>query len=92
MKMSERIQRRMTENRKMTSISLRIPEDVIEDLKEVAPTLGMGGYQALIKAYISRGLREDLARLEKQGHDQEIAARLRAHGVAAEIIADVVGV
>jgi hypothetical protein len=91
MRMSERIQRRMVKDRKMTAISLRIPEDVVEDLKEVAPTLGLGGYQALIKAYISRGLRKDLARLEKERHDAEIAAKLRAHGISAEIIADVVG-
>jgi hypothetical protein len=33
----------------MTSISLRIPGDVIEDLKAVAPALGFSGYQALLK-------------------------------------------
>lgn len=48
----------------MTMISLRIPEDVLEDLKLVAPRLGFSGYQPLIRAYIGQGLREDLARLE----------------------------
>jgi hypothetical protein len=41
-------------------VSIRIPDDVIEDLKRVAPILGFSGYQALIKAYIGQGLRADL--------------------------------
>ena len=61
---SERIRRRLKIDRPMTVISIRIPEDVIEDLKEIAPTLGFSGYQPLIRAYIGQGLRKDLARLE----------------------------
>jgi len=37
-------------------ISMRIPEDVIDDLKEIAPSLGFSGYQPLIRAYIGQGL------------------------------------
>jgi hypothetical protein len=48
----------------MTSISIRVPEDVIDDLKLLAPKLGFSGYQPLIRAYIGQGLRKDLARLE----------------------------
>lgn len=61
MKMSERIKRNMQPDKPMTLISLRLPEHVIDDLKEVAPSLGFGGYQALIRAYISNGLRVHLA-------------------------------
>ena len=43
----------------MTPISLRLPEDLIENLKEMAPVKGFGGYQPLIRAYISQGLRAD---------------------------------
>ena len=50
MKMSERIKRNMQPHKPMTLISLRLPDHVIEDLKEVAPSLGFGGYQALIRA------------------------------------------
>jgi hypothetical protein len=39
-----------------------VPEDVIEDLKKVAPELGFSGYQPLIRAYVGQGLRKDLAR------------------------------
>ena len=38
----------------MTTISLRMPEDVIDDLKEIA----------LMRSYIGQGLHKDLQRLE----------------------------
>jgi hypothetical protein len=60
---SERMREGMQSERVMTSISLRIPERVIADLKEIAPMLGMSGYQALIKLYVSQGLRRDLQKL-----------------------------
>ena len=39
----------------MTTISIGVPEDVIEDLKKVAPELGFSGYQPLIRAYVGQG-------------------------------------
>lgn len=48
----------------MTSVTLRMPEDVIEDLKRIAPLLGFSGYQPLIRAYIGQGLRADLERFD----------------------------
>src|SRR5271170_983890 len=65
MKANERILRRLRKDRPMTTISIRVPEDVIEDLKRVAPELGFSGYQPLIRAYVGQGLRKDLARLER---------------------------
>lgn len=50
-------------DRSTKHISIRIPEDVLEDLKRVAPLKGMSGYQALIKFYIGQGLRKDLRKL-----------------------------
>lgn len=90
MKMSERITRNMQPDKPMTLISLRLPEHVIQDLKEVAPSLGFGGYQALIRAYISNGLRKHLA--EKEAHRtnentvEEFSQRLKAHGVSEHAI------
>ncbi len=66
MKTTDRIKRNMQPDKPMTLISLRLPDHVIEDLKEVAPSLGFGGYQALIRAYISNGLRKHLAEREAQ--------------------------
>jgi Arc/MetJ-type ribon-helix-helix transcriptional regulator len=90
MKMSERIQRNMQADKPMTLISLRLPDHVIEDLKEVAPSLRFGGYQALIRAYISNGLRKHLAEREalrvKDSAVEEFSRRLMARGVPEQTI------
>jgi hypothetical protein len=67
-------------------VSLRIPADVIVDLKRVAPLLGFSGYQALIKAYIGQGLRTDLERLEGSVEISALVESLRRKGVKDEII------
>ena len=92
MKMSERVRRNMQPDKPMTLISFRLPEHVIEDLKEVAPALGFGGYQALIRANISNGLRKHLAERKadraKDAAVEEFSRRLLAHGVPAQAIQD----
>lgn len=82
--LTERIHRNMNEPRAMTPISLRLPERVIEDMKEVAAELGFTGYQALLKAYISKGLREDLVRLERQRVAEATRQSLAQHGITDE--------
>ena len=82
---SERIEQRLRPDRPMATISMRVPEDVIDDLKEVAPKLGFSGYQPLMRAYIGQGLRKDLARLENPGM-QALEESLRRHGVGDEVI------
>jgi hypothetical protein len=82
---SERIQRRLKKDRQMTVISMRIPEDVIEDLKEIAPSLGFSGYQPLIRAYIGQGLRKDQAQMENS-QLQLLTESLRKHGIADHVI------
>jgi hypothetical protein len=90
MKMGERIKRNAQTDKPMTLISLRLPDHVIEALKEVAPSLGFGGYQTLIRAYISSGLRKHLAEREAQRAKdravEEFSRRLMAHGVPEETI------
>lgn len=94
MKMSKRIKRNSQTDKRMTLISLRLPDNVIGDLKEVAPSLGFGGYQALIRAYISKGLRKHLAEREaqraKNSTIEEFSQRLIAHGVPEQAIEDAV--
>ncbi len=70
----------------MTMVSIRIPNDVIDDLKRVAPLLGFSGYQALIKAYIGQGLRADLERLESGVDVSTLIESLRKKGVKEEVI------
>ena len=81
-KLSQRLQK----DRPMAMVSIRIPDDVIDDLKRVAPMLGFSGYQALIKAYISQGLRTDLERLEGGVDISALIKSLRKQGVTDEII------
>lgn len=82
------LKRRLQKDRPMTTISLRIPEDVVEDLKRIAPKLGFSGYQPLIKAYVGRGLRVDLERLESQTENiMHLVESLKRRGVAEEVIA-----
>jgi hypothetical protein len=81
-KLSQRLQK----DRPMTMVSIRIPDDVIDDLKRVAPMLGFSGYQALIKAYVGQGLRADLERLEGGVEISALVESLRKKGVTDEII------
>jgi hypothetical protein len=82
---SERIRQRLSKDRQMTTISLRVPQDVIDDLKEIAPALGFSGYQPLMKAYIGHGLRKDLERLSGS-QVQALTESLRKQGVPDEAI------
>ncbi|MFH1112386.1 MAG: hypothetical protein V1792_00565 [Pseudomonadota bacterium] len=52
-----------TKDRPTRPVTIRMPEDVLEDLKRVAPTRDLPGYQSLIKFYVRQGLRLDLERL-----------------------------
>jgi hypothetical protein len=69
----------------MSSVTLRMSDDIVEELKRVAPTLGFSGYQPLIRAYIGKGLRLDLARLEERSVPRLIAS-LKRRGVAENLI------
>jgi hypothetical protein len=89
MKISE-LKRRLQKEHPMTMISLRVPEDVVADLKRVAPMLGFSGYQPLIRAYIGQGLRADLARLEGAGPSEAFIESLRRQGVEEEVIASAI--
>ena len=83
---TNKIVQRLQKNRPMTMVSIRIPDDVIEDLKRVAPMLGFSGYQALIKAYVGQGLRADLERLESSVEVSALIKSLRKKGVKEEVI------
>jgi hypothetical protein len=82
----DKLAQRLQKDRPMTMVSIRIPEDVVDDLKRIAPLLGFSGYQALIKAYIGQGLRADLERLEGGFEISALIDSLRRKGVEDEII------
>jgi hypothetical protein len=85
---SERLKKRLTKDRPMTTITLRIPVDVVESLKEIAPIKGLSGYQTLLKAYISEGLRRDEMQFAHDSTDRLIAA-LKKRGVPLAVLEDV---
>lgn len=72
--------KRLKKDRPMATISMRMPADVIEDLKEIAPMLGFSGYQPLMRSYIGQGLRKDLTRPDGS-QVEALTASLRKHGV-----------
>ncbi|MEO8459948.1 MAG: hypothetical protein ABI451_05410 [Dokdonella sp.] len=59
--LNETLKKRLAKDRPVTSITLRIPVDVVDSLKAIAPQKGFRGYQTLLTAYISEGLRRDEA-------------------------------
>ena len=85
-----KLKARLQADRATTMVSIRIPEDVIQDLKRVAPRLGFSGYQPLIKAYIGQGLRADLQRLEGNLEMEMLLDSLRRQGVEDDIISTAV--
>ena len=74
----------------MTTVTLRMPQDVIDDLKRVAPRLGFSGYQPLMRAYIGQGLRADLERFDSSPEIDNLIESLRRHGVQDDVIAQAV--
>ena len=61
-----KLKERLIKDRAMTTISLRIPEDVVEDLKLIAGRLGFSDYQPLIRAYVGQGMRSHVELLTKR--------------------------
>lgn len=82
-----KLKQRLRKDRPMTKISLRMPEDVVDDLKRIAPHLGFSGYQPLIRAYVGQGLRVDLERLESEERLAQFVENLRQLGVDDDVIA-----
>ncbi|HVT36746.1 MAG TPA: hypothetical protein VHE37_14245 [Nevskiaceae bacterium] len=83
--LNDKLKQRLRRDRPSVSITLRIPQDVVDTLKELAPRLGMSGYQTLLKSYISEGLRRDEARMVGVS-GQKLIAALRRHGVSAKVL------
>jgi hypothetical protein len=85
MKISEHLKTRLVKDRAMTSITMRIPVDVVDSMKRIAPLRGFSGYQALLKLYLSEGLRRDEAQFA-QDATQRLIVALRKRGVSDELI------
>ena len=84
------LKKRLAKDRKSTEISLRIPEDVLDDLRRIAPQIGFSNVEALIRSYIGQGLRKDLIKLEQTPEVSSLIESLRRKGVKDEVLADAV--
>lgn len=80
------LKKRLSKHRPMTTISIRMPEDVLADLKQLAPQLGFSGYQPLARHYIGQGLRADLSRLDRDASIPQLVRILKRRGVDERII------
>lgn len=87
MSIPDRIKSRLNKDRPMISITMRIPADVVESLKEIAPHKGFSGYQALLKSYIGEGLRRDEAQYHF-GASARLIEALKKRGVSEELLAE----
>lgn len=87
---SSDLRARLRKDRPMTSITIRMPGDVVTELKRLAPVLGFSGYQPLIRAYIGQGLRRDLDKVEGRAQIRDLAKKLRRYGVKEEVIASAI--
>ena len=79
------LKKRLKKDRPMSSVTIRMPEDVVEDLKRIAPLLGFSGYQPLLRHYVGQGMRADLERLDS-GAVHDLVESLKRHGVDEMLI------
>ncbi len=85
--LDETLKKRLKKDRAVTSITLRIPVDVVDSLKAIAPRKGFSGYQTLLKSYISDGLRRDESAYAPATIER-LSAALRKHGVSKKVLDD----
>ena len=82
---NERLRKRLKKDRPSTTITMRIPLDVVESLKAIAPLRGFAAYQTLLKSYISEGLRRDEAEFDQQP-TRRLAEALKRRGVSERVL------
>ena len=85
--LTETIKKRLAKDRPATSITLRISVGVVGSLKAIAPHKRFSGYQTLLKAYISGGLRRDEA-LYASDSVKRLTRALKKRGVPEKVLND----
>ncbi len=83
--LNDTVKKRLKKDRAVTSITLRIPVDVVDSLKAIAPHKGFTGYQTLLKSYISEGLRRDEATYAP-GVIDRLSQALKKRGVSKRLL------
>ena len=77
------LKKRLCKDRPSSVVQIRIPDDVISDLRRVAPHFGIPDYQSLICHYVGKCLREDLESLE-HSPTEDVIRSLGNHDVQEE--------
>jgi hypothetical protein len=75
-------------DRPTTSITIEIPVDLLEHLKERA-ALEETGYQDIINCYLQEGMISDTAIIKRKRYAEHIKGVLEKHGVPPEAITDI---
>jgi len=86
---NERVKSRLRKDRPSTTITMRIPVDVVESLKTIAPIRGFTAYQTLLKSYINEGLRRDEAQAD-QVAIHKLSEALRRRGVKEAVLREAI--
>ncbi len=86
------IRGRLRKDNQATTIRLKIPFDVMESLKRIAPMRGFDSCRTLLASYISEGLRRDeweLTRLTVSGLTEALLRRGVSVALIQEALAEV---
>src|SRR3546814_11771823 len=78
--LNDTLKRRLSRDRKMTSITLRIPQAVVDSMKAIAPVRGMTRYHTLPQSYIGEGLRRDEAQYLSADAPARLPGQPKARG------------
>ena len=88
--LTDNLKRRLAKDRPMASITVRVPINVIDSMKEIAPQRGFAGYQTLLKLklklYLSEGLRRDDVQFSRSTPKARLIGALKKQGVSDEVL------
>lgn len=78
--LAEKLRERRRGPQEFVTVELRLPKSAVDDMDEIAPCLGFEGHKSLMRWYISKALRKDIARLDGS-EVQALSESLRRRGV-----------
>jgi len=79
----------LSKERTKTTVSVNVPVDVLEDLKNVAHAKEMSSIEALVQFYVGQGLRQDLAELRRKHAAEQAKQILGKYHIDPQIIEEV---
>jgi len=82
----------VSKDRPTTTVSLKMPVDVMDDLQDVLQEKEMSSVEALIQFYVGQGLRRDLADRRRKHSVEQAKHILDKYNIDPKIIEEVVTV